>query len=230
MDLVEVIREIVIRLPVIVFSVIIHEIAHGWVALKCGDPTARDAGRLTLNPIPHISPFMSIVLPIILIVQGFFSGSFFIFGGAKPIPINPNLLRRGERDQVKISFAGPGSNLLLALAAFLSSVVLVMLYRATGMTVIISLLGILNLFIQFNLILANFNLLPIPPLDGSWILSYFLKGEAKRSYLRLQMAGFRVFFLFLFILMIFPGLFKLIFMPSIMVLGLFNHLLRALLH
>ncbi|MCX6348384.1 MAG: site-2 protease family protein [Candidatus Aureabacteria bacterium] len=107
---------LLLSLPILFFSVIVHEIAHGWVALRCGDPTARDAGRLTLNPLPHIDLFSTILLPVMCLISrmGFFIAS------ARPIPVNANLLRGGERDHMKVTLAGPFSNLLLALAAFLS--------------------------------------------------------------------------------------------------------------
>ena len=165
--------DLIVMLPILLFSVIVHEVAHGWMALRCGDPTARDAGRLTFNPLPHIDPFMTILLPLFLII----SHSGFIIGGAKPVPVNPYNFRRGEKDNVLVSFAGPASNILLALVAFLVSLVVILLLKTTGSPVFISAIKFLNFVIFLNLILANFNLLPIPPLDGSHILAYFLKGE-----------------------------------------------------
>lgn len=205
--------QIIILLPILLFSVIIHEIAHGWTALRCGDPTARDAGRLTFNPIPHIDPFMTVILPLLLI----FSGTGFVIGGAKPVPVNPYLLRRGERDNVLVSASGAVANLLLALAAFLLSLVAIAVYRATGSRLVIELLGLLNTVIFINLLLANFNLLPIPPLDGSHILAYFLKGEAKVAYLRLSRYGFMLLFGVIFLGRLLPipgGLFSLLLSPS----------------
>lgn len=210
--------DLIVMLPILLFSVIIHEIAHGWVALKCGDPTARDAGRLTLNPIPHIDPFMTVILPLFLII----SRSGIIFGGAKPVPVNPYLLRGGEKDQVKVSFAGPGSNILMALGAFMLSLIVIVLIRGADSAIGATFVSLLNKFILINLVLANFNLLPIPPLDGSWILSYFLKGEAKQVYLRIQRAGFMVFVLFIMVMRFIPNLFGLIFAPSIKIYTFFR--------
>ncbi|MDP8236651.1 MAG: site-2 protease family protein [Candidatus Erginobacter occultus] len=204
--------QIIIVLPILLFSVIVHEIAHGWTALRCGDPTARDAGRLTFNPIPHIDPFMTIILPLLLIVSG---GP--VFGGAKPVPVNPYLFRGGERDNVLVSAAGAAANLLLALAAFLLSLVLIGIYRATGTAAVIKLLELLNIVIFINLLLANFNLLPIPPLDGSHILAYFLRGEAKAAYLRFSRYGFMVLIGVIFLGDLLPipgGLFSLLFAPT----------------
>jgi len=132
--------DLILMLPILLFSVIVHEVAHGWMALRCGDPTARDAGRLTFNPLPHIDPFMTILLPLFLII----SHSGFIIGGAKPVPVNPYNFRRGEKDNVLVSFAGPASNILLALAAFLVSLVVILLLKITGSPVFISAIKFLN--------------------------------------------------------------------------------------
>ncbi len=219
--------DLIVMLPVLLFSVIVHEVAHGWVALRCGDPTARDAGRLTFNPIPHIDPFMTILLPLFLII----SHSGFIIGGAKPVPVNPYNFRRGEKDNVLVSFAGPASNILLALAAFLVSLVVILLLKATGSPVFISAIKFLNFVIFLNLILANFNLLPIPPLDGSHILAYFLKGEAKYSYLKLSRYGFMILIGVIFLGGMLPipgGLFHLLLLPSFKVMDLFNSIFNWL--
>jgi len=213
--------QIIIFLPILLFSVIIHEYAHGWAALKCGDPTARDAGRLTFNPIPHIDPFMTILLPAMLI----FSGSGFIIGGAKPVPVNPYNFKRGEKDNMLVSFAGPASNILLALVAFILSIVVVYLLKTTGSQVFIAAFRFLNVIILLNLILANFNLLPIPPLDGSHILAYFLKGEAKIFYLKLRRYGFLIL---IGIIMLGGGLFRILLAPSFKLIGLFNNFLFGL--
>ncbi len=205
--------QIIIFLPILLFSVIVHEIAHGWTALRCGDPTARDAGRLTFNPIPHIDPFMTIILPLLLIV----SGTGFVIGGAKPVPVNPSLFRGGERDNVLVSAAGAAANLLLALAAFFLSLVVIAIFRATGGQLVLELLGLLNIMIFVNLLLANFNLLPIPPLDGSHILAYFLKGEVKAAYLRLSRYGFMILIGVILLGDLLPipgGLFSILFAPT----------------
>lgn len=205
--------QVIIFLPILLFSVIVHEIAHGWTALRCGDPTARDAGRLTFNPIPHIDPFMTIILPLLLIV----SGTGFVIGGAKPVPVNPSLFRGGERDNVLVSAAGAAANLLLALAAFFLSLVVIAIYRATGGQQVLELLGLFNIMIFINLLLANFNLLPIPPLDGSHILAYFLKGEVKIAYLRLSRYGFMILIGVILLGDLLPisgGLFSILFAPT----------------
>ncbi len=220
--------DLILMLPILLFSVIVHEVAHGWMALRCGDPTARDAGRLTFNPLPHIDPFMTILLPLFLII----SHSGFIIGGAKPVPVNPYNFRRGEKDNVLVSFAGPASNILLALAAFLVSLVVILLLKITGSPVFISAIKFLNFVIFLNLILANFNLLPIPPLDGSHILAYFLKGEAKYSYLKLRRYGFMILIGVIILGDMLPipgGLFHLLLLPSFKVMNLFSGVFNWLL-
>lgn len=219
--------QIIIFLPILIFSVIFHEVAHGWVALKCGDPTARDAGRLTFNPIPHIDPFMTILLPALLI----FSGSSFIVGGAKPVPVNPYNFRRGEKDNMLVALAGPASNILLSLIAFVISIGVVFIWKSTGSEVFIAALKFLNVIIFLNLILANFNLLPIPPLDGSHILAYFLKGEAKIAYLKLRRYGFMILIGIIMLGNILPipgGVFHLLLAPSFKLFWLFNNFLFGL--
>ena len=147
--------QIITVLPILIFSVIFHEVAHGWVALKCGDPTARDAGRLTFNPIPHIDPFMTILLPALLI----FTGTGFIIGGAKPVPVNPYNFKKGERDNMLVAFAGPASNILLSLIAFIISIGVIFLWKATGSQVFIAALRFLNVIIFLNLKLRRYGFL-----------------------------------------------------------------------
>src|SRR3989304_8750870 len=169
-----------ISIVILVFSAILHEVAHGWVADRLGDPTARLLGRLTLNPVPHIDPLMSIFLPLILIL----SGSPIIFGAAKPVPVDPFNLRNGRRDMALVSLSGPLTNFA---TAGISSVVAHLLYpRVSSLQELLGMgfLGlILGLFLNYNLILGIFNLLPIPPLDGSKVFALFLSENTARSYL-----------------------------------------------
>ena len=207
--------DLIVMLPMLLFSVVVHEVAHAWMALKCGDPTARDAGRLTLNPIPHIDPFMTVILPIFLLI----SRSPILFGGAKAVPVNLYNLRGGEKDHVKVTVAGAVSNILLALGAAFLTLVLAVLFRYSASGLIASLICLLDLFIILNLILANFNLIPVPPLDGSHLLAYFLKGEAKEFYRRIQASGFMAFIIFLLLARMVPvgpggNLFSLLLSPA----------------
>lgn len=178
-----------ITIVILVFSAILHEVAHGWVADRLGDPTARLLGRLTLNPIPHIDPLMSILLPLVLI----FSGSPIIFGAAKPVPVDPFNLRDGRRDMALVSLAGPLTNFLIA-------AVFALLLKFAGPLIDQPLLlGIMFLVVKLNLLLGIFNLLPIPPLDGSKVFSLLLPENTARSYLSIGAYGmFILFFLLMF--------------------------------
>jgi len=146
--------------PVFVLSIVVHECAHGVAALWCGDPTARDRGRLTLNPLPHIDPLGSLLIPGVL----FLTHSPFLFGWAKPVPINWANLRSPRNDPVKVALAGPLSNALLALAfaAFAR------LAPAAGFLSPLRAMCVAG--VVWNCALGLFNLIPIPPLDGSWVL------------------------------------------------------------
>ena len=178
-----------ILLTILVFSAIFHEVAHGFVADRLGDPTARLRGRLTLNPIPHIDPIMSILLPLMLII----SGSPVIFGAAKPVPVDPFNLRDGRRDLSLVALAGPLTNVLIALlgAAVLHLMPLIFFDSLVYF--------LIEQIVRLNLLLAIFNLIPIPPLDGSKVFSLFLSDRQAASYLSIGSVGiFILFFLLLF--------------------------------
>src|SRR5260221_423843 len=187
------ILSLLIGLPVLVFSAILHEVAHGYVADKLGDPTARLMGRLTLAPRPDIDLFMSILLPLLLI----FSDSPVIFGGAKPVPIDPYNLRDGKKDDALVALAGPLTNIILAItAALLLKGISFIPITSTAFAIIAY---ILTIIASYNILLAIFNLLPIPPLDGSKIFSLVLPDELATMYLSLSQIGiFILFFLLLF--------------------------------
>lgn len=145
---------------VLILSVMIHEISHGAVAERLGDPTARDAGRLTLNPLKHIDPFGSVVLPLLLIV----TRSPFVIGWAKPVPYDPRRLKHPKSGAAQIAAAGPLSNLLIAIAV----AVVLRLLPASALSGQFALA--MEIIVFMNLMLALFNLIPIPPLDGSKVL------------------------------------------------------------
>ncbi len=176
-----------------VVSITSHEAAHGFVADRLGDPTARERGRLTLNPIPHIDLFFTILLPVFLIL----SRSGFIFGGAKPVPVDVSRLKNPRRDWALVGAAGPGMNVLIAigLTAVLSALTLVGLVGTTS-----NLTEILAVGIFLNALLAVFNLIPIPPLDGSRVVQYFLSGETLDLYRRLEQFGLFIIVALVFLL------------------------------
>ena len=180
---------IAFQLAVLFFALSFHEMAHAWAAYKLGDSTAKDAGRLTMNPIVHIDPFMTILFPAFLIM----AGSPVVFGAAKPVPVNTLNLKNPLRDHMWIAAAGPISNVILAVIA----IVLINLFhqpievgRMTGAAWAEPVNLILTLTMFINLLLATFNMIPLYPLDGSWILSRFLKGRAAQAYASLRPYGF----------------------------------------
>src|SRR3990167_8398292 len=160
-----------VTILILIYSAILHEIAHGFVAYRLGDPTAKLMGRLTLDPRSHIDPAMSILLPLVLIL----TGSPVIFGAAKPVPVDPFNLRDGRRDMALVSLAGPITNFLIAaIAAFLLKFVVISL----GIPMLTE---FVFRIVQLNLLLGIFNLIPIPPLDGSKVFALFLPEGTARS-------------------------------------------------
>jgi len=201
--------EYIFLIVILIFSVVIHEIAHGSVAYYLGDPTAKYAGRLTLNPLKHLDPIGSVILPIFLVIMSRITGGGIIFGWAKPVPINPYNFRDQKYGSLKVSLAGPGANLVIALFFGL----LLRFFLGSG-----TLSGLTLMFayiIYINILLAVFNLLPIPPLDGSHILFTFLPSSMQKVKVFLQQFGFFIllfiiFFLFPWIAYIINWIFTLI--------------------
>jgi len=184
--------ELVIIIIIFLFSVVFHELAHGWVAFALGDSTAKRAGRLTLNPLKHLDPIGSVLLPGLLILMKFAGGGGFIFGWAKPVPVNPYNFKDQKYGSAKVAAAGPAANLSLALVFGLALRFLPIIYSVQG-------LGLIFLYIvQINLILAVFNLLPIPPLDGSHILFTFLREKANNLKMFLVQYGFFLLMIVIF--------------------------------
>jgi len=159
---------LVLLIPVLLFALVFHEYAHAWVAHKLGDPTARYSGRLTLNPMAHLDPFGSLMI------------LFVGFGWAKPVPVDSRYLSNPRVDMMKIAFAGPAANLLLA---FIAGTII-----RTGM-IGGSIAMMLYLFTQINIMLAVFNMIPIPPLDGSQIFSGIMSRKNPELVYKLQMYG-----------------------------------------
>lgn len=183
-----------VSLIILVYSAILHEIAHGLVAERLGDPTARLMGRLTLNPKNHIDPFMSILLPLIMYIG---SGGTFAFGAAKPVPVDPFNLKDGRKDIALVSLAGPATNLLIAAIAALLIKLLEQFIGLGDFQVFVYYFLLIS--VKLNLLLAIFNLIPIPPLDGSKIFALILPEREANTYLALGSIGiFILFFLLLF--------------------------------
>ncbi|MDP2709261.1 MAG: site-2 protease family protein [bacterium] len=180
----------VFQIIILIFSAIVHEYMHGWTAHYLGDPTAKDAGRLTLNPIPHIDLYGSIVLPFIFILFN----SPFIFGWAKPVPFNPYNLLDQKYGSAKVALAGPMSNFVLALFFGL------LIRFFSGYLMIISplIINFLYIIVFINLLLMVLNLLPIPPLDGSKVILPFLPYDWQTKLLQLEQYGFILVLLFIF--------------------------------
>ncbi len=190
-------HEFLLALPVLLFSMVAHEYAHGYAALRQGDPTAKRAGRLTLNPIAHIDPFMTILMPLALFVG---SGGRVIFGGAKPVPVNPRNYRNYRRGDVIVSAAGIVTNLALVIVAVILTIVLGLASEATGVAAVLApIQRMIAWGIWLNLLLAFFNLIPIPPLDGSHLLYHALPPRAGLWYRQIGRYGVGVLLLVVFL-------------------------------
>jgi len=196
---VELILQVVLSLIAVFMAIVLHEIAHGYVAARLGDPTARDRGRLTLNPLAHVDPVGTILVPVTLVLMRvLFSWGVPLFGWAKPVPINPGNFRNPMRGMLYVALAGPATNLILALAAAgLGQLVFLAspngaLHRIGGFggNLIDAIFVFLGMFVLYNVILAAFNLIPIPPLDGSRVLMYFLPPAGRRVLLSFERYGF----------------------------------------
>jgi len=212
---IDVVMRVVIWAVPVLFSIVVHEVSHGWMAYRLGDDTAKKMGRLTLNPFPHIDPMGTVILPLIMIIMG---GP--VFGWAKPVPFNPYNFNRNvniRNGTMWVALAGPGSNLILA---FIFSFVFVAIHQFfSGLPSIIyfSISQLAQALIFINLVLASLNLIPLPPLDGSKILMRFLPPTYDRYFLMLERYGF-----FILIILLATGVFsRLILAPVKFLYGIF---------
>ncbi|MCS6854747.1 MAG: site-2 protease family protein [Elioraea sp.] len=184
--------------PGAILAIILHEVAHGWAADSLGDPTARERGRLSLNPVRHVEPFGTVILPLLLFgLQMLSLGRVeFLFGWAKPVPVDPRNFRRPRQDMALVAAAGPAMNLALAFAIAALGHVVDALPRTAGILAAEAIV----FGVQINLLLMLFNLIPIPPLDGGRILVGVLPFGPARALARLEPAGLMLVLLGLFVL------------------------------
>ncbi|HXN07664.1 MAG TPA: site-2 protease family protein [Nitrospiria bacterium] len=201
-DLSPLLAQIIISAIPVIFAITLHETAHGWVANRLGDPTARLQGRLTLNPIPHIDPVQTILFPIMTLIL---SHGTFIFGGAKPVPVNFNNLRHPKRDMILVAAAGPGMNLLLAATAGCLFRILTGIrpdifgyihssrqYSASSQLALAVMVPVALIFlaaVKWNILLAVFNMIPIPPLDGGRVMVGLLPHNLSRMLSNVEPFG-----------------------------------------
>lgn len=184
----------VITVAIVMWAATLHEVAHGYTAYLCGDPTAKEEGRLSLNPLKHLDPFGSVVLPLVMVLLG---GP--VFGYAKPVPYNPWRLRHRRRDEVLVALSGPASNLVQAAVGALVFRAVVALWPMALLQAPV-LVQVLADYVWVNLVLCFFNLIPLPPLDGSHVIGFFLKGRALDAYYRVQRYAMPVLIVVLYLL------------------------------
>ena len=175
---------------ILIFSIVIHEFAHGWMANSLGDPTARFMGRLTLNPIVHIDLVGSVILPLFLLL----SGSSYMFGWAKPVPYNPYNLKDKKNGELLVAIAGPVSNLTIALIFG----IIIRILSSQGYAIDNNIMIMFGIIVLYNILLAVFNLVPIPPLDGSKVLFHFLPYSMRNIRDVLEKNGMIFIILFIF--------------------------------
>jgi len=185
------IQKITLGIVPVVFAITVHEVAHGWVASKLGDQTARLLGRLTLNPLKHVDPVGTVILPLLLLVFG-----GFIFGWAKPVPVDWRNLRHPRRDMALVAAAGPGANLVMLMLWALVGRFLIMQQGAWG-DAVTPWFYMVGVGITINIALIVLNLLPLPPLDGSRIVAAMLPPREAAQYNRLERWGILILMLLL---------------------------------
>lgn len=194
MQTLTIIQTVAIWIVPVLLSITLHEAAHAWIAYRCGDTTAKMLGRLSANPLKHIDPIGTVLVPILIAVL---SGFNFVFGWAKPVPINTNHLRNRRRDIALVAAAGPISNILMALfwAAF-TKLGFILNPQASNLALFMVLSG--QAGVMINVVLAIINLLPIPPLDGSRIMASILPSKLADYYMEIERFGFIIVILLLY--------------------------------
>jgi Zn-dependent protease len=198
MDINHILQQIIILAPPFLFALTFHELAHGYVAWRLGDPTAKNAGRLTMNPLKHLDPLGVLAFIIMKI------------GWAKPVPVNPVYFRDPRQGMLLVALAGPGANMLLAVASAILVKLLLPLHPFIPLFLLNPLAQMLAASVWINVMLAVFNLVPIPPLDGSKILAGVLPPEMARGYEKLEPYGF-----ILLLILFYLGLISQVIMPII---------------
>ncbi len=199
----DIILQIIILGPPILLALTVHEFAHGYVAYRLGDPTAKDLGRLTLNPLKHLDPLGTLAFFIIKI------------GWAKPVPVNPNYFKDPRKDMLWVALAGPAVNLVLAIVSAIFTKIIWFIassipYSAAAEAILVPLNEIFMASVWINLVLCVFNFLPIPPLDGSKILAGLLPPDLARSYASIERYGFIII-----LILAFTGILSKMIMPVI---------------
>ncbi len=206
---VDLILNVILSLIAVFMAIVFHEVAHGLVAAKLGDPTARSAGRLSLNPLAHVDMVGTILVPLTLGILKFFYPGTMLFGWAKPVPVSPANFRDRYRGMLLVALAGPGSNLLLGVVAALVGRLLFLaipnlaataaLQDTLGANALHAVLFTLGMFVVYCVVLAIFNMIPIPPLDGSRVLTFFLPASGRRIMLALEQYGFILLIVLLYL-------------------------------
>jgi Zn-dependent protease len=199
-----IVQLIIIWAPPVLFAITLHEVAHGWVARRFGDPTAQMLGRLTVNPLKHIDPIGTIIVPVLLLVLH----TGFLFGWAKPVPISPRNFKNPRRDMAIVAAAGPASNLIMGIIWALVIRLAALLYPTLPWIEPLIYMGLAGVLI--NVALMVFNLIPLPPLDGGRVLVGLLPRDAANVVDRIEPFGF-----YIIILLMIVGAFNVILVPAV---------------
>jgi Zn-dependent protease len=207
---------IIYQIVAFLFAISVHESAHAWMANRCGDPTASMLGRITLNPIKHIDPIGTVLLPLIAAFTG-----LPLIGWAKPTPVDPRNFKHEVRDDILVSMAGPISNFIIAFGASFAMIILLRVggQQAQAGSIIEPLFVMSYVLLQINILLAIFNLIPLPPLDGSHVMRHFLSEGARRIYDSMGMISL------ILLMFVAPKFFPIFFNP---VMGFFRGFINRL--